>query len=85
MFAGQASQMPGMGKDLAAEWKVARDVFQEADDTLRMNLLKRMFDGAPLDLRPTAIAQPAIVAHGIAVLQILRVRILLHSGLFVRY
>ena len=75
MFPGQGTQIAGMGKDLAEKWTVARDVFEEADEALRINLSERMFSGSADDIRPTALAQPAIVAHGMAILQVLRVRI----------
>ena len=34
IFPGQGSQAPGMGRDLAAAFAAAREVFQEVDDTL---------------------------------------------------
>lgn len=74
MFTGQGSQWAGMGKDLAQEWKEAREVFEEVDDTLRIALSRLMFDGPNSDLGATEIAQPAIIAHEMAVLAILRVR-----------
>jgi len=74
MFTGQGSQFPGMGKDIAKEWEVARNVFDEADDALRMGLSKIMFEGTAEALRPTAIAQPAIVTHGMAIMSVLKVR-----------
>ena len=72
MFTGQGSQIPGMGKDIAAQWQVAKDVFDDADDAIRMNLSARMFDGTAADLQPTPIAQPALVAHAMAVLAVLK-------------
>ena len=37
-FPGQGSQAPGMGRDLAAAFPAAREVFQEVDETLRQKL-----------------------------------------------
>ena len=34
VFPGQGSQSPGMGKELAENFPVARQVFEEADDAL---------------------------------------------------
>lgn len=73
MFTGQGSQWVGMGKDLAAEWKEARDVFEEVDESLRITLSRLMFEGSAQELSATEIAQPAILAHGMAILAILKV------------
>jgi len=63
-----------MGKDIAKEWPVAQSVFEEADDALRMTLSKLMFEGSADALRPTAIAQPALLTHGMAIMSVLKVR-----------
>jgi len=34
LFPGQASQAVGMGKDLSEDFPLARQVFEEADDTV---------------------------------------------------
>lgn len=77
MFTGQGSQWAGMGKDLAQEWKEAREVFEEVDDALRITLSRLMFDGTESELGATEIAQPAIIAHEMAIMAILRVRSIL--------
>ncbi|MGY8991095.1 MAG: ACP S-malonyltransferase, partial [Rhodospirillales bacterium] len=38
IFPGQASQKVGMGQALAEAFPVAREVFQEVDDTLKQHL-----------------------------------------------
>ncbi len=38
MFPGQASQYPGMGKDLAEKFPAARAVFDEADKALGFSI-----------------------------------------------
>ena len=45
IFPGQGSQAVGMGRDLAAAFAAAREVFQEVDETLKQNLSKLMFEG----------------------------------------
>jgi [acyl-carrier-protein] S-malonyltransferase len=70
-FPGQGSQAPGMGRDLAAAFPVAREVFQEVDDTLSQKLSKLMFEGPPDELTLTANAQPALMAMSLAVLRVL--------------
>ena len=72
IFPGQGSQYPGMGKELAENFKVARDTFAEADDALGFGLSRICFDGPEDDLRMTANTQPAILTVSIAALRVLR-------------
>ncbi len=71
VFPGQGSQAPGMGRDLAAAFGAAREVFQEVDEALKQKLSALMFEGPAEDLTLTANAQPALMAHSIAVLRVL--------------
>ncbi len=73
IFPGQGSQSVGMGKALAEASVVARAVFQEVDDALGQNLFKLMSEGPEDELLLTANAQPAIMAHALAVLRVLEV------------
>jgi [acyl-carrier-protein] S-malonyltransferase len=66
LFPGQGSQKPGMGKDVAAEFSAARDVFERADAALGVSLSQLCFEGPADDLTLTNNAQPALVAHGAA-------------------
>jgi [acyl-carrier-protein] S-malonyltransferase len=66
LFPGQGSQKPGMGKDVAAEFSSARDVFDRADAALGMSLSRLCFEGPADELTLTNNAQPALVAHGAA-------------------
>jgi [acyl-carrier-protein] S-malonyltransferase len=70
-FPGQGSQAPGMGKDLAEAFASARAVFEEVDEALKQKLSKLMFEGPGEELMLTANAQPALMAHSIAVLRVL--------------
>jgi [acyl-carrier-protein] S-malonyltransferase len=71
IFPGQGSQAVGMGRDLAAAFSAAREVFQEVDETLKQNLSKLMFEGPGEELILTENTQPALMAHSIAVLRVL--------------
>jgi [acyl-carrier-protein] S-malonyltransferase len=71
LFPGQGSQAPGMGRDLAAAFAAARDVFGEVDETLKQNLSRLMFEGPAEELTLTENAQPALMAHSLAVLRVL--------------
>jgi [acyl-carrier-protein] S-malonyltransferase len=66
MFPGQASQYPGMGKELAENYPAARAVFEEADHALGFSISKMCFEGSEEDLKQTANTQPAILTVSVA-------------------
>jgi [acyl-carrier-protein] S-malonyltransferase len=72
VFPGQGSQAVGMGRDLAAAFPAAREVFQEVDETLKQKLSRLMFEGPGEDLTLTENTQPALMAHSLAVLRVLQ-------------
>src|SRR3569833_419678 len=74
IFPGQGSQAVGMGAALASASRTALDVFAEVDEALGQSLFRLMRDGPDEELRLTENAQPAIMAHSIAVLRTLGVR-----------
>jgi [acyl-carrier-protein] S-malonyltransferase len=71
VFPGQGSQTTGMGRDLAAAFAPAREVFEAVDETLKQNLSRLMFEGPQEELTLTANAQPALMAMSLAVLRVL--------------
>jgi [acyl-carrier-protein] S-malonyltransferase len=71
VFPGQGSQKVGMGVELAASSAVAREVFEEVDEALGQKLFKIMAEGPEHQLTLTENAQPAIMAHAMAVLRVL--------------
>ena len=70
-FPGQGSQAPGMGRDLADAFPIARETFQEVDDALGQKLSRLMFEGPGEELTLTANAQPALMAVSVAILRVL--------------
>src|ERR1700676_1628952 len=74
LFPGQGSQAVGMGKDLAEKYPVARQTFEEADETLGYKLSTLCFEGPEDQLRLTEITQPAILTVSIAALRVLETR-----------
>ena len=56
-----------MGAALAESSRAARDVFDEVDEALGQNLFRLMREGPEDELKLTENAQPAIMAHSIAV------------------
>ena len=75
IFPGQGSQSVGMGAALAEASRAARDVFDEVDEALGQNLFRLMREGPDDELKLTENAQPAIMAHSIAVFGTLGVRL----------
>jgi [acyl-carrier-protein] S-malonyltransferase len=74
IFPGQGSQAVGMGKALAEASPIARAVFDEVDEALGQPLSALMRDGPEEALTLTENAQPAIMAHSIAVLRVLEAK-----------
>src|SRR6195256_5341968 len=72
LFPGQGSQVVGMGKELAANYPVARQTFEEADEALRYKLSQICFEGPEEKLKLTEITQPAILTASVATFRVLR-------------
>jgi [acyl-carrier-protein] S-malonyltransferase len=71
VFPGQASQYPGMGKEVAEKYSAARAVFDEADKVLGFSVSKLCFEGTEEELRLTANTQPALLTCSVAVHRVL--------------
>jgi [acyl-carrier-protein] S-malonyltransferase len=71
LFPGQASQYPGMGKELAEKFPVARGVFEEADAALGFALSAICFEGPEDALKLTENTQPAILTVSTAACRVL--------------
>ena len=72
IFPGQGSQKIGMGKEFFDNFQIAKEVFQNVDDSLSQNLSKLIFDGPIDELTLTKNAQPAIMTVSIAILEVLK-------------
>jgi len=71
LFPGQASQFPGMGKELHEAYPAAREVFDEASDALGFSLADLCFRGSAEELRMTENTQPSIFAVSVAAYRVL--------------
>jgi [acyl-carrier-protein] S-malonyltransferase len=71
LFPGQASQYPGMGKELVEKYPVARAVFAEADKVLGVSVSDMCFSGSEDALKLTANTQPAILTASVAAYRVL--------------
>jgi [acyl-carrier-protein] S-malonyltransferase len=70
LFPGQASQYPGMGKELAEKYSSARAVFDEADKALGFPVSNMCFAGTEEELKQTANTQPAILTVSVAAFRV---------------
>jgi [acyl-carrier-protein] S-malonyltransferase len=74
LFPGQASQSPGMGRELADKFPAARAVFEEADRALGLAISRICFEGSEEELRLTENTQPAILTASVAAFRALEAR-----------
>src|ERR1700722_780873 len=71
LFPGQASQYPGMGRDLAENFPEARAVFDEADAALGFSISSVCFEGSEEALKLTENTQPAVLTVSTAAYRVL--------------
>jgi [acyl-carrier-protein] S-malonyltransferase len=69
VFPGQGSQSVGMGLELFNTSSAAREIFEEADESLGFHQSKLIFEGPANELQATVNSQPAIMTVSIACLK----------------
>jgi [acyl-carrier-protein] S-malonyltransferase len=72
IFPGQGSQHPGMGKNLAENFPVAAQLFEEFNDALRFSVSRLCFEGTAEELQLTENTQPAIFAVSAAAISAMK-------------
>ena len=75
LFPGQGAQKVGMTQDLAARFPEALETLERIDSALDTPLTRLMWDGPEDELTLTHNAQPAILAHSLAVLSVAQERL----------
>ncbi|MFZ1799682.1 MAG: ACP S-malonyltransferase [Chitinophagaceae bacterium] len=66
IFPGQASQFPGMGKNLYDTNQKAKALFEQANEILGFRITDIMFTGTDEELKQTNVTQPAVFLHSMA-------------------
>ena len=72
IFPGQGSQIVGMGKEFFDKYEIVKKLFQEADDTLNLNISKIILDGPKENLNLTANTQPAIFLVSYSIFKVVK-------------
>lgn len=72
LFPGQGAQHAGMGRQLAAEFPAARELFERANEVLGFDLALLCHEGPQEELDRTNISQPALFVSSFAALEKLK-------------
>ena len=72
IFPGQGSQLVGMGKVFFERFKLVKELFREADDSLGLSLSKIILEGPKEELDFTANTQPAIFLISYSIFNVIK-------------
>ena len=72
LFPGQGSQSVGMGAEFYQEYDFVREIFDMAEETVKMHISNLCFKGPMEDLTQTVNLQPAVTTVNMACLAVLK-------------
>ena len=72
IFPGQGSQLVGMGTEFYNNFKIVKEIFNEADDQLKFKISKIILEGPEDKLKLTKNTQPAILMVSYSIFLVLK-------------
>jgi [acyl-carrier-protein] S-malonyltransferase len=72
IFPGQGSQYVGMGSDFYEKFDLVKKIFEKVDTTLNFSLSSIILNGPESELKLTQNTQPAIMAIGVSIFEVLK-------------
>ena len=72
LFPGQGSQYVGMGSDFYNKFVIVKKIFESVDKTLGYSLSDIILNGPESELKLTKNTQPAIMALGVSIFNVLK-------------
>ena len=72
LFPGQGSQKAGMANEFEKNFKIVKEIFKRADETLNIKLSELILNGPEEDLKKTEITQPAILTTSYAIFEVIK-------------
>ena len=72
LFPGQGSQKAGMAAEFEKNFKIVKEIFKRADETLNIKLSELILNGPEENLKKTEITQPAILTTSYAIFEVIK-------------
>ena len=71
LFPGQGSQVVGMGSEFYSNFKIVKNIFNQADEKLNYQISKLILEGPEEDLQLTKNTQPAILVVSYSIYKVI--------------